>query len=129
MSINVLTVSGHCGNDMEVRYTKNGKAVGAFSLPASSGWGENETTSWLQCKVFGERAEKIAPYIVKGSVVTATGEFVLEQWEKDGVKHSKAVMIVRDIQLPPKSSQQTAQTPQSANNLDNGGFDDDSIPF
>lgn len=128
MSINVLTVSGNVGKDMEIRYTKNSKAVGAFSIPAKSGWGDNQKTSWLLVKVFGERAEKISQYITKGSLVTVTGQFVLEEWEKDGVKHSKAVLLASDIQLPPKSSQQPANAPKQTQQAADT-YDSDSIPF
>lgn len=88
MGINVFTASGRCGQDMEVRFTPNGKAIGQFSLPVETGYGDSKKTSWVTCKMFGERAEKLAQYITKGAAVTVTGAFKLDEWEKDGVKHS-----------------------------------------
>lgn len=127
MGINVFTASGRLGNDMDVRYTPNDKCIGSFSLPVESGWGDNKKTAWVTCKLFGDRAEKLAQYLTKGSQVSVTGAFQLDEWEKDGVKHSRPVIIVNDIQLPP---QQQHHQPQ---NQDNGFGGDchisDRIPF
>lgn len=114
MGINVFTASGRLGNDMDLRYTQNGKCIGSFSLPVESGWGDNKKTAWVTCKMFGERAEKLAQYLTKGSQVSVTGSFQLDEWEKDGVKHSRPVIVVNDMQLPPQQSQQPMQQPQQA---------------
>lgn len=113
MGINVFTVSGRCGSDMTVKYTANGKAIGDFSLPVETGFGDNKKTCWVSCKMFNERAEKLAQYIKKGSLVTVTGSFQMDEWEKDGVKHSRPVILVNDVQLPPNQQQQ-GQTQQQA---------------
>lgn len=142
MGINVFTASGRLGNDLDIRYTSNNKCIGSFSLPVESGWGDNKKTAWVSCKLFGERAEKLAQYLTKGSQVTVTGNFQLDEWEKDGVKHSRPVIVVNDIQLPPQQQQgwrgQTQQSQQTQNQQippqqqqqgdDNFPYDD-SIPF
>lgn len=117
MSVNVFTASGRCGSDMEVRVTPAGKAIGSFNIPVETGFGDNKKTAWVTCKMFNERAEKLAQYIKKGSLVTVTGAFQLDEWEKDGVKHSRPVILVNDIQLPPMQqgdAQQQRQQPQQA---------------
>lgn len=112
MGINVFTASGRLGNDLDVKYTQNNKCIGSFSLPVESGWGDNKKTAWISCKLFGDRAEKLAQYLTKGSQVTVTGAFQLDEWEKDGVKHSRPVIVVNDIQLPPQQQgQQQRQQP------------------
>ncbi len=113
MGINVFTASGRLGNDLDVKYTQNNKCIGSFSLPVESGWGDNKKTAWVSCKLFGDRAEKLAQYLTKGSQVTVTGSFQLDEWEKDGIKHSRPVIVVNDIQLPPQQQgqQQNRQQP------------------
>lgn len=150
MGINVFTASGRLGNDLDIRYTPNNKCIGSFSLPVESGWGENKKTAWVSCKLFGERAEKLAQYLTKGSQVTVTGNFQLDEWEKDGVKHSRPVIVINDIQLPPQQqgglgqpqqpamqqsqssqqqySQPQQQQPQNQSQPQYNDFDD-SIPF
>ena len=97
MALNVFTASGNIGKDCESRVTPAGKTIASFSLPVKSGYGENEKTSWVTCKLFGVKAEKLPQYLTKGTKVTVSGEFVLEQWEKDGVKHSMPCVIVNAL--------------------------------
>ncbi|WP_336994835.1 single-stranded DNA-binding protein [Leclercia adecarboxylata] len=138
MAINTITISGNVGKDAVLRVTPNGKHISSFSLPAKSGFGDNEKTSWLNCKMFGAMAEKLSAAIVKGAKVTVTGEFVIEEWDrKDGTKAQTPTILVRDIDLPPRGTpgndqprqqnqgQRQQQTPASEPPMD---FDDD-IPF
>ncbi|WP_263079256.1 single-stranded DNA-binding protein [Endozoicomonas sp. Mp262] len=155
MSINVITVSGHIGKDCETRYTQNGKAIASFSLPAVTGWGENKKTAWLACKLFGERAEKLAGYLTKGTPVTVTGAFGLDEWTaQDGTQKSRPVILVNDVALQggrqggqqgaPQQQQQSQgsqyqqrqpnqyqQARQQSQKQQGGGFDefDSDIPF
>lgn len=131
MSINVFVFSGNCGGDMEVRFTPNGKAIGAVNVPCKSGWGDNQKTAWIQCKVFGDRAEKLAPYLKKGSPVTVQGRLEIDEWEKDGVKHSRAVCIVDSIQFGSSENQQAPRSEQPSRPQSAQGFNDfdEQIPF
>lgn len=106
MAINVFTASGNCGNDFDLRFTPNNKAIGSFSLPVKQGWGDNQKTSWVTCKMFGDRAQKLAEHITKGMKLTVTGEFVLEEWENQGTKHSRPVIIVNSIDFGSSPNQQ-----------------------
>ena len=136
MSVNVMTFAGNVGGDMETRATQNGKVIGQFNVAVNSGWGENKKTAWVTCKMFNERADKLAQYIKKGMLITVSGELSVDEWEKDGVKNKRVCCIVNDVQLPsqqqapqqqqqqysPQQQQQQQQAPQ------NNSFDDD-IPF
>lgn len=138
MAINSIIISGNLGKDAVVRVTPNGKHIATFSIPAKSGFGDNEKTAWLQCKMFGAMAEKLSGYLHKGSKVTVSGEFTIEEWTKDsGEKVQTPTILVRDIDLPPRQSNQEPQqsreksTPQSKQVTQQEppmDFDDD-IPF
>jgi len=130
MPINTITIAGNVGKDAVLRVTPNGKHIASFSLPAKSGFGDNEKTSWLQCKMFGAMAEKLSASILKGAKVTVTGEFVLEEWTKDdSTKVSTPTILVRDIDLPPKQNgQQQSRPPQSRGQSTEPDYDT-SIPF
>lgn len=145
MAINTITVSGNVGKDAVLRVTPNGKHISSFSLPAKSGFGDNEKTSWLNCKMFGAMAEKLSTAIVKGAKVTVTGEFVIEEWDrKDGTKAQTPTILVRDIDLPPRGTpgndqprQQPSSQPQRQQHRASASqpseppmeFDDSDIPF
>jgi len=137
MAINTITISGNVGKDAVLRVTPNGKHIASFSLPAKSGFGENEKTSWLNCKMFGAMAEKLSVAIVKGAKITVTGEFVIEEWTKqDGSQAQSPTILVRDIDLPPRvtpgndqprQNNQPKQQKQASEPPMN--FDDSDIPF
>lgn len=130
MPINTITIAGNVGKDAVLRVTPNGKHIASFSLPAKSGFGDNEKTSWLQCKMFGAMAEKLSAGILKGAKVTVTGEFVLEEWTKeDGTKVSTPTILVRDIDLPPKQNGQQQSRPQQSPGQSTEPQYDNSIPF
>lgn len=110
MAINVITVSGNVGKDAVLRVTPNGKHIASFSLPAKSGFGDNEKTSWLNCKMFGAMAEKLSGAVLKGAKVTVCGEFVIEEWTRqDGSQAQTPTVLVRDIDLPPRNGAQPQQ--------------------
>lgn len=130
MPINTITIAGNVGKDAVLRVTPNGKHIASFSLPAKSGFGDNEKTSWLQCKMFGAMAEKLSASVLKGGKVTVTGEFVLEEWTKDdGTKVSTPTILVRDIDLPPKQNGQQQGRPQQSRGQSTEPDYDTSIPF
>lgn len=130
MPINTITIAGNVGKDAVLRVTPNGKHIASFSLPAKSGFGDKEKTSWLQCKMFGAMAEKLSASILKGAKVTVTGEFVLEEWSKDdGTKVSTPTILVRDIDLPPKQISQKQIRPQQSRGQSTEPDYDDDIPF
>lgn len=126
MAINCIVISGNLGKDAVLRVTPNGKNITTFSIPAKSGFGDNEKTAWLQCKMFGAMAEKLTGYLHKGSKVTVVGEFTIEEWTKDsGEKVQTPTILVRDIDLPPKrGDSQSEQSPRPHSDEFYG-----SIPF
>ncbi|WP_272663369.1 single-stranded DNA-binding protein [Providencia sp. PROV134] len=145
MAINTITASGNLGKDCEQRWTPNGKAVASFSLPVKQGYGEHEKVSWVICKMFGTKAEKLPEYLTKGTKVTVTGEFVMEEWtSQNGEKKSAPVIIINQLDFggsgnqagsqralqPTQQPQQSQQQQQTApQNIEPPLDFDDDIPF
>jgi single-strand DNA-binding protein len=75
MGSQVVILCANLGNDSELRYTPNGKPVVNFDLPIDIGYGEDKKTMWVRCSMFGERAEKLQPYLLKGKGVQVVGEY------------------------------------------------------
>jgi single-strand DNA-binding protein len=105
MSINKVTISGNLTRDMEVRSTASGLAIGGFGIAVNDRRKNQQTGEWedypnfIDCKLFGSRAEKLQPYLVKGAKVALAGKLSWSQWEKDGQKRSKLEVVVDDIEL------------------------------
>lgn len=80
----VVTGNGRLGKDAELKYTNNGKAYLNFSVAASTGWGDKKTTNWIECTIWGQQAERLVQYLVKGKQVAFTGEMTIDKWESNG---------------------------------------------
>ena len=62
------------GKDAVTRFTQGGKSVTGFSAAFDTGWGDNKKTYWLDVSGWGERYEKLAQYLTKGSQVLVEGD-------------------------------------------------------
>ncbi len=127
----VLTISGNCGSDAELRSTPSGKELCEFSVATSNN--KNETTVWVKCAFWGARGVALVPHIKKGSNVVATGEMSLN--EHDGKTYVN--MNVSSFSFGGGSQNDTAQQHKATGKMaaqpqsetaGGDGFDDD-IPF
>ena len=126
MSINRVAVSGHLTRDAELRATTGGTQVLSFGIavndrrknPPSGEW--EDCPNYVDCTMFGTRAEKIHRYLSKGCKVAIEGKLRYSSWERDGQRRSKLEVIVEEIEF--LSRQQAAEPePEDA-------YDED-IPF
>ena len=95
MAFSKIMFIGNLGRDPEMRYTPNGKPVTQFSVAVShskpdgqGGW-VDEGTDWYRVSVFGDRAERAAEQLRKGTKVFVEGRFKTREFEgKDGEKRT-----------------------------------------
>ena len=98
--MNSLSAIGNIGQDAELRYTKTGDAVGSFSFALTAGFGEKATTMWLNCNIWGKRAETLAPMLLKGTKIGITGEISNRTYKaKDGTEKSITECRISDVTL------------------------------
>nr|DAZ56830.1 MAG TPA: Single strand binding protein [Caudoviricetes sp.] len=95
--INTCTFTGRLAADPEVKQTQSGKTVARFRL-AVGGFRKDETY-WLDFEAWGKTAEALANYRHKGDPVGVVAHAVVDQWEKDGQKHSRVKFIVDNLPL------------------------------
>lgn len=123
MSINRVTISGNLTRDLELRSTSSGMPIASFGI-AVNDRRKNQNGEWedypnfIDCVMFGARAESISRFVSKGTKVAIEGKLRWSQWEKDGQKRSKLEVIVDEIDIMSRSEQ---ATPSS--------MYDESIPF
>lgn len=72
--MNFVTIAGRLGKDPETRFTANNQKVTTFSLATNLRRGGNEETIWWRVTVWGERFDKMMPYLKKGSAAIVVGE-------------------------------------------------------
>ena len=101
-----ITAHGNLGRDPELKTTPNGNQVCSFSLAVST---NRDETTWINCQVWGKRAQTAAEYLKKGSKITVAGRGKLRTSEKkDGTQGQSLEMDVNDFTLPLRESNQSA---------------------
>ncbi len=92
--------AGRLGRDADRRATSNGKSVCNFSIGVDVGWGENKKTLWVGCALWGERGEKLAQYLTKGTAVAVAGEIDIRTYQaKDGSTKAELTCNVQKVTL------------------------------
>lgn len=72
--MNLLQIAGHLGADAEERFTSTGKRVITLRVAAKTRQGGKEETNWWRVTIWGDRFDKMLPYLKKGSGVIVVGE-------------------------------------------------------
>ena len=136
MSINRVIISGNLTRDPELRSTASGLPVLGFGVAVNDRRKNQQTGEWedypnfIDCTMFGARAESLSRYLGKGTKVAIEGKLRWSQWERDGQKRSKIEVIVDDIELVQRSQGGSQAAPCAAPVYDGAAsvYDED-IPF
>lgn len=120
--LNKIMLIGRLGNDPEMRYSQNGKAITKFRIATDSGWGENKQTDWHAVVCFDKTAESCAKYLVKGRQVFVEGRVSYRKWDKDdGTTQWFTEIIARDVRFLSDGSSGSRNYSGGADTRDRGG--------
>lgn len=114
MSINRCNISGNLTRNPEMRALRNGTQVLSFGVAANDRRKNPQTGDWedypnfIDCTMFGSRAEAVSRYLAKGTKVAIEGKLRYSSWEKDGQRRSKLEVIVDEIELMSQRQQAPA---------------------
>lgn len=93
MAFSKIQIVGNLGRDPELRYTPSGRPVTEFSVAVNQSTKNQQTgewveaTDWFRVSVWGDRAERAAENLRKGTRVLVDGRFRTREYEtKDGRK-------------------------------------------
>ncbi len=118
MSINKVFLVGNLTRDPELRTTAGGTSVLTFGIAVNDRIKNRQTGEWedrpnfIDCTMFGARAESVQKFIHKGNKVSIEGRLHWSQWEKDGQKRTKLDVTVDGIEFmsQPANAQGAAPT-------------------
>lgn len=105
MSINRVVISGNLTRDPELRSTASGLPVLGFGVAVNDRRKNQQTGEWedypnfIDCTMFGARAESLSRYLNKGAKVAIEGKLRWSQWEREGQKRSKIEVIVDELEF------------------------------
>lgn len=118
MSINRVIISGNLSRDPDLRQTPGGTMVLGFGVavndrrrnPQTGEW--EDFPNWVDCVVFGKRAESLSDMLRKGMKVAIEGKLRYSAWEaKDGQRRSKIEVAVDELELMQQRQQPAAAYP------------------
>ena len=96
-----MTAHGNLGRDPELKEVGSSQ-VASFSIAARTG---KDQTTWIDCSVWGKRADTVMEYLHKGDRVTVVGSGRIRTFDKkDGSEGKSLELNVSDFTLPAKST-------------------------
>ena len=106
MSINRVSISGNLTRDPELRGAASGTQILSFGVAVNDRRRNQQTgewedvPNWVDCVVFGARAEPLSRFLSKGAKVAIEGKLRYSTWEsKEGGKRSKLDVIVDEVEF------------------------------
>jgi single-strand DNA-binding protein len=147
MALCKLQIIGNLGRDPELRYTPNGRPVTTFSVAVNQATKNQQTgewveaTDWFRVSVWGDRAERAAESLRKGSRVFVDGRFRTREYETNDGRKGLSLDVSADQVLgldKRETGEGTFAAPPAAPgapaapNGRSGSFDDteiDDLPF
>ena len=125
MSINKVVLTGNLTRDVEMRSTQGGMSIATIGLAVNdrrkNQHGEwEDVANFVDCVLFGKRADALARYLTKGTKVAVDGKLRYSSWEDrdTGKRRSKLEVVVDDIELLGGKQGQTQQRQQPAPQAD-----------
>ena len=136
-NLNKILLMGRLTRDPQLSYTPNQTPVVDFGLATNRRWtgqdgSQREETCFVDCRMFGKRAEVVNKYCKKGSPLFVEGRLTFDSWEaQDGTKRSKLRVTVENFEFI-SGGRGTGGGEQGANITDNQArqqVSDDDIPL
>ena len=104
-NFNNVTLLGNMVADAECKEISQGNPVSKFRLAVNRKFttksGEKKSdTLYIDCEMWGKRAEAISKYTKKGDPILVNGYLKQDNWEsKEGEKRSKILVSVQDFEF------------------------------
>ncbi len=110
--------TGRLGADAQVKLVNN-KTLLEASVAVNTGYGNNKKTTWYKIKVWGNRADTLAPMLLKGTAVAGSGELSTNEWDgNDGKHHTDLEINCNVINVQSSGKKQENTEPSSSENLE-----------
>ena len=121
--MNSCNFEGRLARDAELKDVGDNK-VSNFTIASDIGFGERKKTLWLECAVWGKRAESLNDTLKKGQQLFLSGEFSTREYtDKEGQNKTSLCLNVKDLWNGASPKLAEGQTLTNSTGLN------DEIPF
>ena len=116
MSINRVMISGNLTRDAELTTHSGDLKVLRLGVAVNDRFYNKKAEQWedspnfVDCVIFGKRAEVLAKYLVKGCKVAIDGTLRYSAWESEGQKRSKLEIVINEIEFISGAAKKSAGT-------------------
>ena len=120
-----MIIAGNVGKDAVLRTTQGGEPVLGFSIAVDNGKDKNgnkRDSAWVQCSIWGKRAESLNSHITKGTKLVLYGRPGVDVYEGKG----RLTLSVQDLTFMGNAKERTDHELQTNSRAD---IDDQDIPF
>ena len=116
--MNKIILIGNITKDLEIKYTKNGKAIVEFNLAVRR---DKDITDFINCVAFGMQAENLNKYQGKGSKIAVSGEYRIDIYDKtDGTRGYSHYVLANEIEYlstKQKEEKEVVEEEKTMNNV------------
>ena len=117
--INCFAFTGRLTKDASIRTLASGKKVLTADVSINTGIGEYRKVIYIKVQQWGDRCERIAPYLKKGQFIGGTGELSRNEWGDEGNKKVDFIVDVLSIQLLGSKPQNSTSSDSSLHETEN----------
>jgi single-strand DNA-binding protein len=120
----IIQIAGRLGRDAETRFTPSGQKVTTLTVATNVRKGGKDETVWWRVTIWGDRFDKIMPYLKKGSAVIVVGEMGKpEIWtDKEGRPQISLEITAEIVRFSPFGNPDRAAQEQQQGSSFNQGF-------
>ena len=116
--MNKIILIGNITKDLEIKYTKNGKAIVEFNLAVRR---DKDITDFINCVAFGMQAENLNKYQGKGSKIAVSGEYRIDIYDKTngtrGYSHYVLANEIEYLNTKQKEEREVVEEEKTMNNI------------
>ena len=104
-NVNKVILIGNLTRDPQLSYTPNQAAVVQLGMAINRNWtgkdgNKQNETCFVDCVMFGKRAEVINQYLQKGDPLFVEGRLTFDSWQaQDGTKRNKLKVTVENFEF------------------------------
>ena len=120
--INKAILMGRLTRDPELRHTNSGTPVCSFSIAINNGYGENQSTDYINCVAWNKQAEFVERNFSKGKMIIVVGRIQTRSWDgTDGKKNYATEVVASEVSF--------GESKRAADDSFGGGFEKSNDSF
>lgn len=133
--VNKTIMQARLAADIELHKTASDVPYVNFAIIWSDKYKDTERKCFQPCKAWRHTAEFLSKYFKKGVMLVVEGQMITEEWEKDGEKRSRNILLVESAHFCGSKGETGAQNSTQGSQPTDDGFMnipdglDEELPF